>query len=181
MESGSTSPCRICDLQSLAVGMPGVTSALGGVFAEAAAVCLEHQNHHSGVRLLTDGSFSSQFLVSWSQVTKQQIQAHNDLQDATEFGACGLAIILVRDQTGHVVVERSRKGTGFDFWLGDEDDLLFEGKARLEVSGILAGGEPEISSRVAMKVKQISRSDGVLPGYIAIVEFSGPRARVLVK
>src|SRR5271165_6991946 len=86
MESGSTSPCRICDLQSLAVGMPGVTSALGGVFAEAAAVCLEHQNHHSGVRLLTDGTFSCEFLVGWQQVTKQQIQAHNDLQDATEFG-----------------------------------------------------------------------------------------------
>jgi hypothetical protein len=48
------------------------------------------------------------------------------------------AILLMRALTGYTVIERSRKGTGFDWWLGTEDNL-FQGKVRLEVSGILRG------------------------------------------
>jgi len=162
--------------------MPGLTPALGTVFAEAAAVCFEHQNHNSGVQLIAEGHFKSKFTVEWLPVTDQQLRAHNDLQYATEYGAYGIAIFLVKDQTGQTVVERSCKGTGFDFWLGNEDDLFLEQKARLEVSGILAGGDSEIGTRLNKKVKQISKTNGTaLPGYVAIVEFSGPKARVYVK
>lgn len=179
MASGSTIPN--CDLGSLSDGMPGLTPALGHVFAEAAAVCLEHHRHTPGVHLTTDGHFETTFAVNWAPVTDQQIRAHNDLQDATEFGACGVAIFLLKEQTGQIVVERSRKGTGFDFWLGKDDDLFLKAKARLEVSGILSGGEQEIRTRVNMKLKQISKTDGLLPGYIAVVEFSNPKVRVLAK
>jgi hypothetical protein len=161
--------------------MPGLTSAIATVFSEAAAVCLEQGGHNPGVLLVADGQFACEFQVRWRNTTDQQRRSHNDLQDATEFGACGLAIYLIRDQTGQVVVERSRKGTGFDFWLGDNDDQVFQHKARLEVSGILKGDEPDIGARVARKLKQITVSDGTLPGYVAVVEFSNPRARIIVK
>ena len=68
-------------------------------------------------------------------------RTHNDLQDATEAGACGLAILLVQLFVGYTVVERSVKGTGFDYWLGSENDALFQNKARLEASGILRGDQ----------------------------------------
>jgi hypothetical protein len=178
---GLRGPVRPCDLQVITLGMPGLTPALGGVFAEAAAVCLEHNKHNPGVHLLSDGKFPCSFSMVWQPASAQQIRSHSDLQDATEFGACAIAIFVVRDQTGQVVVERSCKGTGFDFWLGAEDDLLFKNKARLEVSGILEGGESEIATRVTKKLNQLSRSDGILPGYVAVVEFSGPRVRVVVK
>ena len=168
-------------MHSLSAGMPGLTPALGSVFAEAAAVCLENQKHNPGVHLITDGHFKCELALDWMPVTKQQIRAHNDLQYATEYGAYGLAIYLIKDQTGKMVVERSFKGTGFDFWLGEEDDFLFQQKARLEVSGILSGGETEMAARMNKKLKQIARSDGMLPGYVAIVEFSSPKARVFLR
>ncbi len=181
MGSSSAIPVKACNLHSLSLGMAGLTPALGTVFAEAAAVCLEHKKHTPGVHLTSEGDFECTFALDWARVTEQQRRAHNDLQYSTEYGAYGVAIFLIKDQTGKIVIERSRKGTGFDFWLGEEDDFLFQQKARLEVSGILDGSEAEMGARAKTKLKQISRSDGVLPGYIAIVEFSGPKARILTK
>jgi hypothetical protein len=171
----------VCRLATLSDGMVGMTPALGSVLMEAAAVCLEHRGHRSGVSLRASGSVSSDYEVEWQGTTDQIRRTHNDLQEATERGACGLAILLIHRETGKVVVERSRKGTGFDYWIGQDDYQALQGKARLEVSGILDGGEAEINSRVAMKLKQISRTDGDLPGYVAVVEFSQPKAHIELK
>ena len=87
--------------------------------------------------------------------------------------------------TNLTVIERSVKGKGFgfDFWLGSIDDIntLFQRKARLEVSGIRKGSETLIQSRVNMKLRQMSPSDTVAPGYIAVVEFGIPQARIVEK
>jgi hypothetical protein len=80
-----------------------------------------------------------------------------------------------------VVVERSKKGRGFDYWLGDDDDLLFVGKARLEISGILSGSKAQIAARVKEKKGQLKPSDYLAPGYVAVVEFGQPAAHVEVK
>ena len=103
-----------------------------------------------------------------------------DLEFTTEQGAYGIAAVLMPTLTGLRFLERTRKGTGFDYWLGSEDDLLFQKKARLEVSGLRKGDEPEIRSRVKRKKEQTKRSDGVaLPAYILIVEFGKPQSRVV--
>jgi hypothetical protein len=109
------------------------------VLAEAAAVCLEERKHRSGATFHLTGLKAERFLMEWGPVDDQARRSHNDLQEATERGAYGIAILIVCDVTGMVVVERSKKGPGFDYWLGDEDEdgeELFERKARLEVSGI---------------------------------------------
>jgi hypothetical protein len=103
----------------------------------------------------------------------------NDLQEATENGAYGIALLLVCSRLGFTVIERSRKGTGFDYWLGDEETLPFQNKARLEVPGILCGSQSQIAARIREKRQQLRRSDqGRLPGYIVVVEFSYPHAAV---
>jgi hypothetical protein len=119
------------------------------------------------------------FQLEWPSVDDQQRRCYNDLQEATERGAYGVAILVVREVTGKVVVERSKKGPGFDYWLGDgDDDLLFSGKARLEVSGILSGTASQIAARVKQKKDQIKPSAHLAPGYIAVVEFGNPTAHV---
>ena len=100
---------------------------------------------------------------------------------ATEHGAYGIACLLILDLTGLTVIQRSRKGTGFDFWLGDDEELPFQNKARLEVSGIRQGDAARVAARVAQKKKQTGRSDGFLPAYVIVVDFGTPLARVIKK
>jgi hypothetical protein len=77
------------------------------------------------------------------------------------------------------VLERSRKGTGFDWWLASQDNLL-QAAARLEVSGIMRGSAKRINGRLKERMAQTERSDpSGLTAYVAIVEFGGPTARVL--
>lgn len=159
-----------------------MTAACGTVLAESAAVCLEDRQHQTGVELGAAGMRKDVFELLWQAVSEQQRRCHNDLQEATERGACGIAILLVQELTGKIVIERSKKGPGFDYWLGDsDDDLLFSGKARLEVSGILSGTAGQIEGRLKQKKDQIRPSDRLAPGYIAIVEFGTPMAHVEVK
>jgi hypothetical protein len=153
----STSKKATFNLVALAEGtMPGLTRACGTLLAEAAAVCLEERQHRTGVTFHLIGLKAQQFLMEWPPVDDQARRCHNDLQEATERGAYGIAILIVCDVTGMVVVERSKKGPGFDYWLGDEDDdELFAGKARLEVSGILSGSRSQVQARMRQKKGQV--------------------------
>jgi hypothetical protein len=159
--------------------MPGLTVAWGTTLAEAAAVCLEDRSHQIGVALRLIGLKTEQYPLEWRRVDEQMRRCYNDLQMATELGAYGIAILMVKDITGKVVIERSKKGTGFDYWLGDRDDvLLFSGKRRLEVSGLLVGSRLSLQSRVREKKEQMKPSTGLAPGYVAVVEFGTPIACV---
>jgi hypothetical protein len=116
--------------------------------------------------------------LTWEQLTEQHYRTYADIQEATEQGAYGVAILVVREAAGKTVLERAAKGGGFDFWIGDEEDseLPFQGLARLEVSGILEGDDSKIQARTKQKQSQVARSDGRTPALIAIVEFSRPLA-----
>jgi hypothetical protein len=170
-------------LSALAEGMPGLTPASGQTLAEAAAVCLEDRKHQTGVCLPRAGLMSEDLHVEWLPVDEQQRHSHADMQEATERGACGVAILVVREVTGLVVIDRSKKGTGFDYWLADKDydvgALPFSGKmSRLEVSGILFGTKTQIDTRIKQKKDQMKPSDHLAPGLVAVVEFGTPIACV---
>lgn len=74
------------------------------------------------------------------------------------------------------------KSTGFDYWLGDKGEeyegLPFEGTHRLEVSGILTETKNQIDLRIIRKKRQMTPSDHLAPGFVAVVEFGTPIARV---
>lgn len=127
------------------------------------------------------GSYTSAYQVHWAAVHEQAKRCWNDLQEAVEHGAYGIAFLLIRELTDFTVIERARKGPGFDYWLG-HDDGLFQRKARLEVSGIQNGSESEVNYRAKEKMKQTKPSDGQgLPAYIVVVEFNQPVSRVVIK
>jgi hypothetical protein len=51
-------------------------------------------------------------------------------------------------------IERSRKGTGFEYWLGTsetDEELPFKNKVRLEVSGIRSGDSSRVKARLWRK------------------------------
>ncbi|MDP3470218.1 MAG: hypothetical protein Q8S11_17890 [Daejeonella sp.] len=85
--------------------------------------------------------------------------------------------LLALKLTDYTIIEKSARKNGFDYWLGDKDDILFQRKARLEVSGIFNGKSKDINNRYRVKVKQTEQSDSLkIPAYVGIVEFSKPIA-----
>jgi hypothetical protein len=168
-------------LAALSEGMPGITPSHGQVLAEAAAVCLEHRQHKPGVIFPQVGLMPEDICVCWQSINDQQQRCYADMQETAEWGACAIAILMIKEATGKVVIERSKKGTGFDYWIGDSADdwsLPFEGAARLEVSGILQGTKSQIDVRMKRKKDQIKPTDHLAVGFVAVVEFGSPIACV---
>ena len=119
--------------------------------------------------------------MTWPAISSQQVtNAWGDPEYTTEHGAVGIAILLAKEEIGYEVIRRSWKGTGFDYWLGDESHEPFQNKARLEVSGIRNGDTGTLNARVNQKLRQVTRSDNLeLSAYVIVVEFGQPTARIV--
>lgn len=98
---------RLIDLNALKDGMPALTSALGCVLAESAAVCLENQGHLQGSILKVHNRETIKCVLVWPEVTKQMLNAYNDLQEATEWGATGVAAMMLLTLEGFQIIQRS--------------------------------------------------------------------------
>lgn len=171
------------DLRELGQGnISAITPAIGNLLAEAAAVCLESQGHTQEVILDVDGNIHARYSLKWRMLAGEKVDtAWNDADYATEHGAAAIAIMLAKQVIGYDVIERSRRGTGIDYWLGEASDVTYQSKARLEVSGIRRGDNVDIQRRLTIKLAQTMRSDtmrGGLPVYVVIIEFSKPVAEV---
>ena len=182
METAEVRDPILLHLASLMEGMPALTAALGGALAEAATVCLVHQGDGESCSLQVQWQARQRvFTLHRLPMTETLRRAYLDLQEATELGACGVAILAARKLTGYTVVERSVKGTGFDYWLGavnppDSELEPLERKARLEVSGILQGATEGVEARIREKIRQTRCSAGAYPAYIVVVKFDMPGA-----
>lgn len=169
------------NLAELDQGMPGITPAFGKGLAEATSVCFEDQKHSAPTTLLIDGSLSGSALVAWEPPSNQAKNCWNDVEVTTEHAAYGLAFLILKRMRGFEVIQRSRKGPGFDYWIGDTAPYPFQDMTRLEVSGIRSGDTNKIKTRVEKKLKQTNPSDGCYPATIVVVEFSKPIAKVVDK
>ncbi len=170
------------NLEDLSQGCPGLTPAYSAALAEASAVCLDSQGHQSGVMLEVTGDMTEELLVHWPDITEQMRRCWHDEEYTTEQGAYGIACLIVQRLTPFTIIERSIKGTGFDYWLGDQSEtetFPFQRRVRLEVSGIRRGNASRIRARVEQKRRQTQRSDGSLPVYVIVVEFSTPVATLV--
>ena len=171
---------RELTLVQLENGLPGITHSFGGFMAQAGAICFDCQGHRNGVELRVDGTFRARYKVYWQEVTDQVRRSWRDLQEATEYAAYGVSILLILDLTQYTVIERSYKGTGFDYWLGEKGDMLFQAAARLEATGILRGSDSIVHGRLKAKRKQVKQSDALLlPVFIVVVEFSTPLSHMV--
>ncbi len=173
------------ELHELNHGLPAITPQLGATLAQSAGVCLESQGHRQQVPFDVTGCVNKTYTLIWPFIDDQALRTWADLQEATEFGAMGIAVLLAKKELGYAAIERSAKGTGIDYWLGyEEEGPPFQNKARLEVSGILrvegstTDVEKAVGKRVSEKLKQTQPSSGSLPAYAIVVEFGTPLAEV---
>jgi hypothetical protein len=173
-------PPTIPTLEDLLAGFPHISSECGSVLVQSAVLCLEGQGHHRGVLLTVQGSFSTAFQLQWAMdVTDAMRRYWNDPDETVEQGAYALALLMLRSLASLTVLERSRKGTGFDWWLSSQDNL-FQAAARLEVSGIMQGSARRVNGRLKERIAQTERSDpSGLTAYVAVVEFGGAAVKVV--
>ena len=171
------------DLDDLSRGnVEFVPTPLGELLRQAGVVCLETHRHPQSVELKVNGKDEHFYSITWSSITDDDRRFWNDVDRATEQGACCVALLLAKHQTGLAVIESSRKGAGIDYWLGEESETTLQRKARLEVSGILNGNETTVRNRLRQKLRQTERSDDTgLPVCVIVVEFSKPVAEVCKK
>ena len=176
---------RTLDLNELGDGLPAISPEWGSTLAQIAGVCLDSQSHPQGVRIRVRGLVDNTFALYWPPIDDQARRTWADLQEATEYGATAMAVLLAKKEMGYTVIERSAKGTGIDYWLGrEEDGEPFQNKARLEVSGILRvegsdrDVERAVTNRVRAKQRQVRSAGGSLPGYVIVVEFGRPLGEV---
>lgn len=166
------------NVTSIKSGLPGITPVAASQLYEAFEVCMHISGHAEKVSLSTAGLIYDIIDLLWSdEYNSQKERTYADMSYTVEHGAVCLSVMLSTALTPYTIVERSRKGTGFDYWLGDKDSVLFQKKARLEVSGILIGDDTLLKRRYAAKIEQTQRSDELhLPAYVSVIEFSNPKA-----
>jgi hypothetical protein len=175
---GNSTTIKLAELKT---GFPHVPKHEGAAHANAVVIALDQAAHVSGVAMQVEGEFAGSYDIKWSFKITQAMRSYwNDLDVVAEQGAVGVALLLMRAKTGLTVVERARKKTGFDWWLGPESSLLFQKKqVRLEVSGILRGDTSRVNARLKKRSEQTKQSDDTnLKAYVIVVEFSSPRAKV---
>lgn len=149
-------------------------------------VCLDSQGHDCGVELkVHSGEGNEPCRITWTgRVSHQMRKSHADLVQASEFGACAIAFLVVREVLDLVPVEQAERGTHVDFYLTPkrleksmDETLIFNQKARLEVSGLLKESQYNtVDGRTKAKLDRLE-GDG-FPTFVAIVEFGGPRSKI---
>lgn len=172
------------DMRDLSAAGPMLHSSARALFGASASRCLREYKRRGVINLrLEHAGATSSVSVRTHNITRALLATYNDLQDATEHGAYGIALLSAARTLGATVAERSFKGTGFDFHLNPpgsgattEPDDIFADKWAIEVSGILKGDAAKVEARLAEKRAQVADHAQLTKTLVAVVEFSEPYA-----
>lgn len=175
-------------LESLSTGIPTLTKTKADMLKEACIWCLTSCEHNNGVPIeCIMGDDRNCFSIKWgNDVDLEGILKAYNLDDAVEFGAEAISLLIIREKTEFTTIERAVRGTGIDYWLGYKDEnrngLFSMRDARLEISGLLKeSGSNTVKNRINTKLKQIKASNHTFPVFISIIEFSNPKAETVRK
>jgi hypothetical protein len=140
-----------------------------------------------GVADTLEGSQKTRYQIKWLEdgLDAEVLKRSYNKDDATQFGAEAVALLLSVEHTEYDAVERAMTGTGIDYWLGHKDrnpNEPFHRASRLEISGIMEETpDNKVSRRVGEKLKQTKPTDHLFSVYVVVVEFSQPYATIVLK
>lgn len=177
---------RKLDLDLLKEGLPGISAARGMFYREAVIVGLKKQGHQSGILMEISGAFQEKFEVVWEDdIDILTVNSWRDELQIANFGAVGIALLLMKSLLEIISFEEGVIGTGIDFWVSTKDYLkaqipFMEREARLEISGILEEKPSNtVNMRIGKKRKQMHPTDHLeLTGWIIVVEFKTPKSKI---
>ncbi len=178
------------DIGTLGDGIPALTPGKVLALQEACQWCLHTSCHKEGVEILAKYRGETNSLsILWGEKESdlQLLKRAYNKDDAIEYGAEALSLLLVRTCTDYTAIRRSATGTGIDYWLGDKkknnNNIFSTTDARLEISGILKENPRNtVKTRIKQKLKQTIPSDGSLfPVLVSIIEFGHPKSEMVRK
>ncbi len=181
----SEEPKRVIVLEKLGEGIPVLLDEMIGFYRLNCMVCFDVNNHTSGVVITVHYDKETYiFEVLWDgTVTDEHRRALNDDTRRVDHAACGLALNVLRELTEYTGYLQSAIGSSIDYYLQPQDvdeTLIFNGAARLEVSGILKEN-PEtgntVEKRYKEKLRRLQKTEHERD-YIIIVEFSVPWSKM---
>ncbi len=175
---------RAINLDRLRDGV-GTYSKVKCAFAlQAAVICFEKTERDSGVTCRLDGleHHDSEFTLHWQEQVNDNIrESWNDDFELVEWGAIGIALLMISEFTNFDSIRQAERGKGDDFLLGnmsasDSQQGFADHEKRLEVSGILrATADNTVAKRVKSKLKRFRDFKKLnTPVYIIVAEFSEP-------
>jgi hypothetical protein len=139
--------------------------------AEAASVCLS-RHHAPPLTLRVHYGAVAGWAVSWEQPDHRQLAAHRNVNDATENGACAVAIAVLEATLNLFTISRADTLTGADYFVAaDRDCPDLEGAHRLEVSGTDLGTVTQLKHRLKRKIAQLKAACGDDEAFATVVAF----------
>jgi hypothetical protein len=182
----SQSTIKRLTIESLGPDVSVIPVEAVGFYKHNCMICLDKYGYQSGVQVkVHHDDQNDNFEVCWNGVVTEEIRrAYRDQNKATDFAACSIALLLVPQLTEFTAVEQSNVGTTIDYYLApktQDDTLIFNHAARLEVSGILEENKDNtVDGRIQRKVRRLKPDPrGSLPTFIVVVEFSQPWAKMV--
>lgn len=140
-------------LEGIKIYVPDLTENWSAERFDACLVCLNYNKYESGVLLDVNGVIKESIKLEWTaEMNDKLIRIWRDIQEATEKGAEGMAVLLLKKYTPYKIIERAAKGTGIDYWLSEKMSLLpFQYAARLEVSGQIGKNDTRYRAKILQK------------------------------
>ena len=160
-------------LESLHKRHTGLTASLGGIFFEAASVCLSrHHDSPVDMNVVCNGDTSTQ-MAEFQKPDTHMLNAWANNIDTTENGAYGVSLAAVENEEKLVAVRRAETLTGADWYVAPigTSPADLESCFRLEVSGVDAGGRSVVEARLRQKIEQTRRGASNLPAIASVVGF----------
>lgn len=152
----------------------GVSLGIGTSYAEAACVCLDRHHAPSVDFKITDAGAASTGRASWSPADDSLKAAWNNDIDATEAGACALALAAIEHCRGMFAVRRAETRTGADYYLDapSAEIVDLETSKRLEISGVDKGSASAVRTRLKQKLDQARTGASNVPAIACVVGFA---------
>lgn len=185
--TSGTAPPRVLPISDLHLRHEGVSAELAGTYYAATSVCLTR--HHASPALVSyfvTGGETGEMSVEWEEPSATWVRSFANVDDTTRDAAYCVALAFVEAVRGLAAIRRAEGGSGADYYLvplgtvvAADPDLDLEGDdvVRLEVSGINADTNSNMSTRLAKKVAQLGRGRSDVQGIAVVVGFRTPAIR----
>ena len=172
---------RKLNLDILKNGLHGVTQAFGTFLVEAAMYCLEENGHQGKAYLKITGDFEDYVLLEWSDTLTEEVKSSwVDKNEATEYGATAIAMLIILSFTQFDIFRRTRGGT--DYVLAKSESSTLNKKpdiCYLEISGIWKENKTNsLNMRLNLKKKQVGKTVINAPAFIVVTEFGNPKTKI---